>query len=58
VFGHRGDVDRVVLRVDGPGAVALKGTVPTPVSESELVAAVAAVDGVIDVTSELAVATS
>jgi gas vesicle protein len=58
VFGHRGDVEQVVLRVDGPGSVALKGTVPTPMSEAELITAVSEVDGVIDVTSELAVAGS
>ena len=58
VFGHRDDVTEVVLRVDAPGTVALKGTVPTSVSERELIAAVADVDGVVDVNSELVVAGS
>ncbi len=55
VLGHRDDVDDVVLRVDSPGAVALKGTVDTSTTEAELLAAVAEVDGVIDVRSELSV---
>jgi gas vesicle protein len=55
VFGHREDTQQVVIKVDGPGTVALKGTVPSATSETELLAAVAEVDGVIDVTSELAV---
>jgi gas vesicle protein len=55
VLGHRDDVTQVVLRIDGPGEVALKGTVPTATSERELLASVAEVDGVIDVRSELAV---
>lgn len=55
VFGHRDDTADVVLRVDGPGVVALKGTVPTRDSEDELVRSVGAVDGVTDVTSELEV---
>jgi gas vesicle protein len=45
VFGHRDDTDQVVLRVDAPGTVALKGTVPSATSESELLAAVAASAG-------------
>lgn len=55
VMGHRDDVTGVVLRIDGPGKVALKGTVPTPAAERELLASVSEVDGVIDVSSELAV---
>jgi gas vesicle protein len=55
VLGGRDDVDDVVLRVDAPGAVALKGTVPTSASERTLIAEVAEVEGVIDVTSELSV---
>ncbi len=55
VFGHRDDVHEVVLRVDGPGKVALKGTVPSAVSERELVASVSSVEGVTDVRSELTV---
>ena len=55
VLGHRDDVDGVVLRIDGPGAVALKGTVDASSTEAELLAAVAEVDGVIDVRSELSV---
>jgi gas vesicle protein len=55
VFGHRDDVQDVVIKVDGPGQVALKGTVPTPHNERELLAAVAEVDGVTDVRSELSV---
>lgn len=58
VFGHRDDVQDVVLRVDAPGAVALKGTVPSPLTETELLASVAEIDGVIDVTSELSVRSS
>lgn len=56
VFGHRDDVGKVVLRVDGPGQVAVKGTVPTPVVERELLAEIANVEGVKDVSNELAVA--
>lgn len=56
VFGHRDDVDSVVLRFDGPGAVAVKGTVPSSDSERDLLAAIADVDGVVDVTSELSIA--
>ena len=56
VFGHRDDVNEVVLRVDAPGTVALKGTVPTAISEREIIAAVADVEGVVDVNSELVVA--
>lgn len=55
VFGHRDDVQDVVLRVDAPGTVAVKGTVPNSESESDLLAKVAEVDGVIDVRSELSV---
>jgi gas vesicle protein len=55
VLGGRDDVDDVVLRVDAPGTVALKGTVPTTASERTLIAEVAEVEGVIDVTSELSV---
>jgi gas vesicle protein len=52
-FGGRGDVQDVVIKVDGPGLIALKGTVPTPENERELLAAVAAVNGVLEVRSEL-----
>ncbi|MFA9431003.1 BON domain-containing protein [Egicoccus sp. AB-alg2] len=55
VFGYRDDVQDVVVKVDAPGQVALKGTVPTPQNERELLAAVAQVDGVMDVRSELTV---
>lgn len=55
VLGRRDDVQDVIVKVDGPGQVALKGTVPTPQNERELLAAVAEVDGVIDVRSELTV---
>jgi gas vesicle protein len=55
VLGGRDDVQEVILRVDAPGKVALKGTVPTSASERALVAEVAEVEGVIDVTSELSV---
>ncbi|MCC5947388.1 MAG: YtxH domain-containing protein [Nitriliruptoraceae bacterium] len=55
VLGKRQDVTKVVLRVDGPGKVALKGTVPTAVTERELLAQVAEVDGVTDVISELTI---
>lgn len=58
VFGHRSDVQDVVLRVDAPGTVAIKGTVPNSETERELLAQVAGVDGVIDVTSELSVRSS
>jgi hypothetical protein len=53
VLGRRDDVNAVVLRIDGPGVVAIKGTVPNAESERELLAEVAAVDGVLDVRSEL-----
>lgn len=55
VLGGRADVAKVVLRVDGPGAVTLKGTVPSALSERELLAEVAEVSGVIDVRSELVI---
>jgi gas vesicle protein len=55
VFGHRDDVQDVVLRVDAPGTVAVKGTVPNSESERDLIAKVAEVEGVIDVRSELSV---
>jgi gas vesicle protein len=55
VFGHRDDTEQVVLRVDAPGTVTLKGTVPSATAESELLAAVASIRGVTDVSSELAV---
>jgi gas vesicle protein len=52
-FGGRDDVQDVVIKVDGPGQVALKGTVPTTENERDLLAAVASVAGVLDVRSEL-----
>lgn len=55
VFGHRDDVADVVIKVDAPGSVALKGTVPNARSEQELLASVSEVDGVVDVRSELTV---
>jgi gas vesicle protein len=55
VLGHRDDTNQVVLRVDGPGKVALKGTVPSATAESELLAAVGQVRGVSDVSSELSI---
>lgn len=55
VFGHRDDVQDVVIKVDAPGQVALKGTVPSTDNERDLLAAVASVDGVLDVRSELTV---
>lgn len=58
VFGRRDDVDKVVLRIDGPGTVAVKGTVPSPVTERELLAEISDVEGVIDVSSELQVSGS
>ena len=58
VLGRRDDVSKVVLRVDGPGMVALKGTVTTARTERELLAQVAEVDGVVDVISELTVGAS
>ncbi len=54
-LGGRDDVADVVVRVDGPGQVALKGTVPTSESERELLSEVAQVEGVLDVRSELSV---
>jgi gas vesicle protein len=54
-FGGRDDVQDVVIKVDGPGQVALKGTVPSPENERDLLAVVAGVDGVLDVRSELSV---
>jgi osmotically-inducible protein OsmY len=55
VFGHRDDVSDVVIKVDAPGSVALKGTVPDARSEQELLASVSEVDGVLDVRSELSI---
>lgn len=55
VFGHRDDVQDVVIVVDAPGEVSLKGTVPSEDSLRDLVSAVGHVDGVRDVQSELAV---
>lgn len=54
-LGGRDDVADVVVRVDGPGQVALKGTVPSAESERELLIEVAEVEGVTDVRSELSV---
>lgn len=53
VMGHRGDVDDVVLVIGDPGHVILKGVVPDEQSKAALVAAVADVNGVVDVQSEL-----
>ncbi|MFW5933197.1 MAG: BON domain-containing protein [Actinomycetota bacterium] len=53
VLGHRDDVDDVVLRVDGPGTVSLKGTVDSSATEGELLERIATIDGVVDVRSEL-----
>lgn len=58
VFGNRDDVQDVVLKVEGPGTVALKGTVPNAESERDLLSKVAEVEGVIDVRSELSVRTA
>ncbi len=58
VFGRRDDVDKVVLRIDGPGTVAVKGTVASPVTERELLAEISDVEGVVDVSSELQVSGS
>ncbi len=58
VFGRRDDVDKVVLRADGPGTLTVKGTVPSPIAERELLAEIADVEGVTDVHSELSVARS
>ena len=55
VFGHRDDTSEVVILVNAPGRVALRGTVPNSMSERELLSAVADVDGVVDVRSELEV---
>jgi hypothetical protein len=56
VFGSREDVDKVVLRVDRPGEVAVKGTVPSATAERELLSDISQVEGVTDVRSELTVA--
>lgn len=55
VLGPRDDANAVVLRIDRPGVVALKGTVATRETEQELLTEVAEVDGVIEVSSELAI---
>lgn len=55
VLGKRDDVEHVVLRIDGPGTVALKGTVAAAETERELLAQVAEVEGVTEVASELTV---
>jgi hyperosmotically inducible periplasmic protein len=54
-LGGRDDVADVVVRVDAPGQVALKGTVPSAESERQLLIEVAEVEGVTDVRSELSV---
>lgn len=54
-LGGRDDVADVVVRVDGPGEVSLKGTVPNAESERDLLVQVADVEGVTDVRSELSV---
>ena len=53
VFGRRDDTADVIILVEAPGRVALRGTVPNSTSERELLSAVADVEGVIDVRSEL-----
>ncbi|MBY5160932.1 BON domain-containing protein [Salsipaludibacter albus] len=58
VFGHRDDVQDVVLTIGQPGEVTLKGTVRSADSEQELLAAVADVEGVTRVDNELTVAAS
>lgn len=58
VLGHRDDASAVVLHVEAQGTVRLEGTVPSPTSERELLAAVSAVEGVQDVTSGLSVDSS
>lgn len=55
VFGARNDIQDVVLRIDAPGHVALKGTVPSSDAERSLVSEVAQVEGVLDVVSELSI---
>ena len=55
VLGRHDDAGGVVLRIDGPGMVALKGTVATAATEYALLSEVAGVDGVAEVTSELTV---
>lgn len=57
VLGKRDDTSNVVLRIDAPGKVALKGTVEAADTERALLAEVAEVEGVTDVSSELTVAT-
>ncbi len=54
-LGGRDDVADVIVRVDGPGRVALKGTVPSAETERDLLVLVADVEGVTDVRSELSV---
>ncbi len=58
VLGHREDASAVVLHIEAQGTVRLEGTVPSPTSERELLAAVSAVEGVQDVTSGLSVDSS
>lgn len=55
VLGSKDDTSAVVLRIDGPGKVTLKGTVTRAETERELLAEVAEVDGVTEVASELTV---
>ena len=55
VFGGRDDVDDVVIRVDDPGEVALKGTMPDEESVVSLVDEVESVDGVTRVHTEVTV---
>ncbi len=58
VFGHRDDVQDVVLTIGQPGEVTLKGTVGSATSEQELLTAVGDVEGVTRVDNELTVAAS
>jgi gas vesicle protein len=55
VIGHVDGAQGVVVAVQPEGRVTLKGEVPSPVTERELVAATANVSGVNEVTSELTV---
>ncbi len=56
VMGRRDDVNDVVMTIGEPGHVTLKGTVPSATTVEELRTAVADVEGVVDVQSDLAVA--
>lgn len=55
VFGHRDDVQDVVIKVEAPGEVTLSGSVPSRAVRDGLMAEVNDVEGVLDVNADLSV---